>query len=185
MPRAETPARRSAQRGLGFIEVLVAVLVIGIGLLPVARMAGRALVLQQSAQLALIATTLAHHHAERARLNLYGFDLGQYDLTADAAPTAPPPLDPDADDRTAALAVAAADRHDLLVRVAQDLPDGAARAVSHADASARVLELWLLWRDPSDDSDGATARATCRGGPPDLDDAGRRGRRCLHWRVVL
>lgn len=185
MPRAEGPARPTAARGLALIEVLVALLLVSLGLLAMARLTGRSVSQQKAAQLALTATTLAHDHAERARLNLYGFDLGGYDLTADDTLAAPPPLDPDADDRTAALALASTDRQTLLTRLAQDLPDSAARAVSHADPSARTLDIWLLWRDPPAGPDAALDAAAGRACPPDLGETERRGRRCLHWRVGL
>jgi len=185
MPRIDGRVGPGAPRGLALIEVLVALLLVGLGLLALARLTGRSLAQQKAAQLALTAATLAQHHAEHARLNLYGFDLGGYDLGADDTRSAPSPLDPDADDRTAALAVARADREDLLTRLAQDLPDGAARAVSHADASARTLDIWLLWRDPATGPASDLDTALRRACPPDLGETARRGRRCLHWRVGL
>jgi type IV pilus assembly protein PilV len=177
---------RRRQLGAGLIEVLVALLVLSFGMLAMARLSAASITHQKSAQLRLVGVSLAQHYGERARLNIYGFDLGHYDIVAGAAASASPvTLDPDAADEDAAGGMAAADRQAFLTLVAATLPDGGAQVISRPSSQARELDIWLLWRDTPadrDDSLDAAARHQC---PALMDDSVRNGRHCMHFRVGL
>ncbi|HSX95346.1 MAG TPA: type IV pilus modification protein PilV [Hydrogenophaga sp.] len=177
--------RRNA--GSTLIEVLIALLIACIGLLAMTRLAASALGHQKAAQMRLLGQTLAQQYAERARLNVYGFDLGGYDISlGDSAPEEPA-LNADATDLAAASAMAQADQREFLQAVANALPNGRAQAVARRGVAttARDLDVWLLWRDtPVDDADSldSAARRQC---PQGLKDADRRGASCMHFRVGL
>ena len=176
---------RRAARGSTLIEVLIALLVACIGLLAMARLSAASLSHQKSAQMRLMGQNLAQQYAEHARLNVYGFDLGAYDLGLDSAAPADAILDANATDLVAATAVAQADQRAFLQTVALVLPEGRAQVISRPSATARDLDVWLLWRDtPADAADNLSAAAT-RQCPQGLDDDDRRGASCMHFRVGL
>lgn len=176
---------RHAARGSTLIEVLIALLVACVGLLAMARLSAAAIGHQKSAQLRLLGQTLVQQYAERARLNVYGFDLGAYDLALGATAPAAAPLDPDAADLAAAQAVAQADQREFLQAVASALPEGRTQAHSQPSATARDLDVWLLWRDtPVSDAQGLVPAAT-RQCPPGLSESDRQGASCMHFRVGL
>lgn len=175
-----------AMRGSTLIEVLVALLVACVGLLGMARLSAASIGHQKSAQLRLTGLTLANQYAERARLNVYGFDLDHYSIKLDDLSPEDPQLDADADDLTAAAAVARADRSDFLTAVAAVLPEGRARVVSRPSATARDLDIWLLWRDTPVDAANSLGTAGGHQCPQsDFDDAARNGAQCMHFRVGL
>ncbi|MFD2192191.1 type IV pilus modification protein PilV [Pistricoccus aurantiacus] len=74
----------SRQRGLGLIEVLIAILVLSVGLLGLAGMQGRSLAKNHSAYLRSQAITLSHEIGERMRVNRQAALNGDYDLALDA-----------------------------------------------------------------------------------------------------
>lgn len=184
MPAKRTALRRRP-RGATLIEVLVALLIACIGLLAMSRLSASALSHQKAAQLRLLGQTLSQQYAERARLNVYGFDLGAYDISLGAAAdTKKPSLLVDAADLDAARAVAQLDQQEFLRAVANALPDGRAQATAPRDvaATARDLDIWLLWLDTPIDDPASIAAQQC---PPNLTEADRRGARCMHFRVGL
>jgi type IV pilus assembly protein PilV len=185
-----------SSRGSTLIEVLVALLIACIGLLAMARLSAAAIGHQKSAQVRLTGITLAQHYAEHARLNVYGFDLGQYDiaLTAAAMDAAVPadakaasPDADEADDAVAANAVAAADRLDFERRVRVALPEGRVQVVARRSntSPSRDLDVWLLWRDTALDDADSLAPAAVHQCPQGLSDTERAGASCMHFRVGL
>ena len=119
-------------RGSTLIEVLIAILVACVGLLAMARLSAGAIGHQKSAQLRLTGLSLAQEYAERARLNVYGYDLGAYTITLGNTSSPREQVDTDADDRTAAQGVAQDDRaHSQFTRPRRL----AALARHHADRS--------------------------------------------------
>lgn len=81
-----SPAR-CQQRGAGLVEVLVAFLLISLATLGVVRLTANNIGIDKGTQLRLTALSLANQYAERARLNVYGFDLGLYAISPqDAVP---------------------------------------------------------------------------------------------------
>lgn len=174
------------QRGAGLIEALVALLVLSFGMLAMARLSAASIDHQKSAQLRLVGVSLARLYGERARLNVYGFDLGHYDIVAGtAAASGTITLDPDAADDDAARDMAAADQQAFLTLVAATLPDGGAQVTSRPSAQARELDIWLLWRDTSADRDNSLDAAARHHCPANMNDSVRDGRRCMHFRVGL
>lgn len=173
-------------QGSTLIEVLVALLIACVGLLGLARLSAASISHQKSAQMRLTGLTLTNQYAERARLNVYGFDLAQYNIElGDTAPETPQ-LDVDADDLTAANAMAQADRSDFLTAVAAVLPEGRARVVSRPGATARDLDVWLLWRDtPVDAAQSLDTAGGHQCPQSDFDDSDRKGAQCMHFRVGL
>lgn len=174
----------TAVRGSTLIEVLVAILIASIGLLAMARLSAAAISHQKSAQMRLTGLSLAQQYADRARLNVYGYDLGLYTLAlGDTAPTRPR-LDVDADELTAAQNLAQDDRSVFLSIVRTALPEGRVRVDSLPTATSRDLDIWLLWRDTAlDDAD--TLGAANQQCPDDLNANARNGARCMHFRVNL
>jgi type IV pilus assembly protein PilV len=71
---------RSSQRGVGFIEVLVAVLVLAIGLLGIAGLQGRALKNSQSAFERSQAVTLTYLMLDAMRANVQAARTAQYNM---------------------------------------------------------------------------------------------------------
>lgn len=176
---------RRASRGSTLIEVLIALLLACVGLLAMARLSAAAISHQKSAQVRLLGQTLAQQYAERARLNIYGFDLGAYNLALGSALPAAATLDPDAADLAAAQAVAQADQREFLQAVANVLPEGRARADSRPSATARDLDIWLLWRDTPVNGANSLGPATTWQCPQGLSETDRRGASCLFFRVGL
>lgn len=144
--------QRCAQLGATLVDLLVALLLVSLALLGMTGLATATLSHSKTAQLRLTATALTQDYADRARMNLFGVDLGAYDIAytdAIAEPaTNPPPLSIDeALDDVAARAVAALDRQDFMHAVARRLPQGRA-VVSSQRSGERTLEIWLTWQDP-------------------------------------
>lgn len=177
---------RQRQHGAGLIEVLIALLVMSFGLLAMARLSSAALLHQKSAQMRLTGVSLVQFYAERARLNVYGFDLGVYDLPLSAeVDDQALPMNSDAVDEDAATTVAAADRQAFLRLVSASLPGGDAQVVTRPSPQARELDVWLLWRDTPSGGDNALDAAAMQPCPKDLDDSVRDGRSCMHFRVGI
>ncbi len=178
--------RRHRQRGAGLVEVLVALLIMSFGLLAMVRLSSMALLHQKSAQVRLVGMSLAQYYAERARLNVYGYDLGLYDIDIDTAPASSEPVtDADADDPTAAAAMAGADQWLFLTLVAGTLPDATVQVTSRPLETARELDVWLVWRDTAADTADNLAEAAAHQCPVDLSESDRDGRACMHFRVGL
>lgn len=79
-PARQLPASRPSQRGVGLIEVLVAVLVLAIGLLGMAGLQTRALKSGQSAFERSQAVTLTYLMMDAMRANVAAARTGQYNI---------------------------------------------------------------------------------------------------------
>lgn len=183
--------RPASQRGATLVEVLVSLLIISLGLLGIAGLAASTFSYNKNSQLRLTGTALANDYADRARLNVYGFDLGSYNIAYDTA------IDPDALDRsgltldeaneaTAAAAVATFDRNDFMNVVANRLPQGRA-VVATTLANARSMDVWLIWQEPQPTSADALAlfqagQRNCPDNlPADVEDLVS----CMYFKVDL
>lgn len=168
------------QGGASLIEVLVALLIVSLGLMSMARLSATTLGFNKGAQVRLVALSLATQYAERARLNMYGFDLGNYDIALDAAAPGAPAVNVDASDLTAAANVAQADQREFITRVANHLPQGRVVASSTRMPTARDLDIWILWQDVNTDQTGGLLTAAESQCP-----TGVQGSSCLYIKVGL
>lgn len=168
------------QGGTSLIEVLVALLIVSLGLMSMARLSAATLGFNKGSQVRLVALSLATQYAERARLNVYGFDLGNYDIALNVAVPDAPAVNVEAIDLTAAANVAQADQREFITRVANHLPQGQVVASSTRTPTARDLDIWILWQDVNTDPTGgllAAAESQC--------PAGVQGSSCLYIKVGL
>jgi type IV pilus assembly protein PilV len=168
------------QRGSSLVEVLVALLIISIGLMSMARLSATTVGFNKGAQVRLVALSLAAQYAERARLNLYGFDLGNYDIALDASVPNAPAADVDASDLVAATSVAQADQIEFITRVAAHLPQGRVTVSSTRTPATRDLDIWILWQDVNTDQTGTLLAASESQCP-----AGVQGNSCFYIKVSL
>ncbi|RJP64565.1 MAG: type IV pilus modification protein PilV [Comamonadaceae bacterium] len=173
-------ATTTRQRGASLIEVLVALLIISLGLMSMVRLSATTIGFNKGAQVRLLALSLATQYAERARLNVYGFDLGNYDIALDAPEPNAPAVDVDANDLTAAAHVAQADRLEIVRRVATHLPQGRVVVNTTRTPAARDLDIWILWHDVNTDQTGTLLRAAESQCPVGVD-----GNSCLYVKVSM
>ena len=114
--------KRRRQGGFTLIEVLIAVLVLGIGLLGVAGLQSVALGLNYGSYLRSQGTLFARDIADRMRANHRGVDNGAYDMGTGASPT-----EQSACESTGGCnsnAMAAHDLFEWTQNLADSLPDG-------------------------------------------------------------
>lgn len=152
----QTPLDR--QTGFSMIEVLVSVLLVSIGLLGIAGLSGATFGYNKVAQMRLTGIALVNDFADRARINVYGYDLRNYDIalgdTFQSSPVVVPDsnltLDPaiEANALTLANDLAAADVDQFLRAVSRRLPQGDAVVISRPTGTHRDMDIWLLWQEP-------------------------------------
>lgn len=167
-------------RGSSLIEVLVALLIISLGLMSMARLSATTIGFNKGAQVRLVALSLANSYAERARLNVYGFDMGGYNIARNELTPNAPANNVDAKDLPAATAVAQADKREFMQRVAAHLPQGLVVANAAPAAAARDLDIWILWQDVNTEVSGglmAAGESQC--------PVGVNGNSCLYIKVRL
>jgi type IV pilus assembly protein PilV len=185
-----------SQAGSSLLEVLVAILLVSVGLLGIAGLSGATFGYNKTAQIRLVGLALVNDYADRARVNIYGYDRGGYNLTlAATAPTGTPSYAPDALTNTDAGAQAAADnvatfdRQDFLNAVASRLPGGDAVVVSTPSGNARDMDVWLLWIEPQAGSaasiTGSLFNAAQGNCPATLTPAEAAQYSCMYFKVDL
>jgi type IV pilus assembly protein PilV len=145
------------QTGSSMMEVLVAILLVSVGLLGVAGLSGATFSYNKVSQMRLTGLALVNDYADRARINVYGYDRGNYDIAKadDYASTPVAVLDANLDldpsdstnASTVADALAAADIDQFLRSVSSRLPQGDAVVISTPAATGRNLDIWLLWKE--------------------------------------
>lgn len=177
------------------IEVLVAILLVSVGLLGIAGLSGATFSYNKVSQIRLIGIALTNDLADRARVNVYGYDRGGYDValsdnfggTAVAVPDSNLDLDPAvaANAITAADALAAADVDQFLRTVRNRLPQGEAVVMSRPGANARDLDVWLLWQEPTADAGDTLFGAGQGNCPSSLTTAEQALYSCMYFKVGL
>lgn len=199
-----TTAGSTQQTGASLIEVLVAILLVSIGLLGIAGLSGATLSYNKASQIRLTGLALVNDYADRARINVYGFDNSGYNVALSDAPadtavevTDLTVLDTDPSDPdlalTAATALAAADKDQFLLSVSQRLPQGKAVVVGRPTATARDMDVWLLWKEPQTDEDNedddagtyslfSAGQGNC---PNDLGEDDKAAYSCMYFKVGL
>jgi type IV pilus assembly protein PilV len=193
MTRFFLPARRKLsiqrmvpQRGSSLVEVLVAVMVISFGLLGVAGISATTLSYNKAAQIRLAGFSLVNDYADRARLNIYGFDLGKYDIAlADAAPGAATGNADETNPKTAAEDVAKGDRNEFINLVKARIPQGRAVVVSTRSAAARDLDIWVLWKEPQASAGDKLFTAGQSNCPSSLSATEKADYSCMYFKVGL
>lgn len=168
------------QRGAGLIEVLVALLIISLGLMSMARLSATTIGFNKGAQVRLVALSLANQYAEHARLNVYGFDLGGYGIALNAGQPVAPPVDAGANDIIAAANVAQGDQREFMARVAAHLPQGLVMVNTVSTPLSRDMDIWILWQDVNTEQSGGLRNAGEAQCP-----AGVNGNSCLYLKVRL
>lgn len=191
-PGAHLPMRRHAVRrqgGATLVEVLVSLLIISFGLLGIGGLAASTFSFNKASQLRMTGTALVNDYADRARLNVFGYDLGDYNLAyqdeINAAAMALA-LNIDEEDENAARAVAAFDRNDFMNTVANRLPQGRAVVVTDP-ANSRTMDIWLVWQEPQATAGDALAlfQAGQRNCPDDLPADVVPLASCMYFKVSL
>lgn len=140
------------------IEVLVAVLLVSIGLLGIAGLSGATFSYNKTSQVRLTGMALVNDFADRARLNVAGYDRNRYSIAlSDNYQSSPVTvattnldLDPSVTVNANKIAddLAAADVDQFLRSVRNRLPLGDAVVVSRPSGATRDLDIWLLWQQP-------------------------------------
>lgn len=187
-PRFHKPIRQS---GASLLEVLVAVLLVSVGLLGVAGLSGATFAYNKNSQIRLVGMGLVNDYADRARVNVYGYDLDNYNIAINAALPAKVTFtetnaNNDTDNAAAAALVAQYDKRDFLEAVAARLPQGTAVVSSTKDNQTRSMDVWLLWQEPQDEENPlfVAGKDNC---PPSVkdDEALSKVYSCLYFKVGL
>ena len=204
--RTHRSSRRD-ETGASMIEVLVAILLVSVGLLGIAGLSGATFSYNKVSQMRLTGIALANDLADRARVNVYGYDRGGYTiaLSTDFDDSEDPPglqvdpgnldLDPSNEVTAATIAddLAASDIDQFLRQVRSRLPQGDAVVISRPGATTRDLDVWLLWQEPTtsetdedDDRGDFSLFGSTRGNCPDsLTTAEAAVYSCMYFKVGL
>lgn len=183
---AKNDIRHSSQAGASMVEVLVALLIVSLGLLGIGGLSAATFGYNKTAQLRLTGLGLVNDYADRARLNIYGYDLGNYNLAlADAIPDEPAPAPDEPDGKTAAENVAQSDRRAFMTSVADRLPQGRSVVTTTPGANGRGMDIWLLWQEPQTTLGDNLFQAGQSNCPSDLSDDDKLIYSCMYFKVGL
>lgn len=191
-------------RGASMIEVLVAILLVSVGLLGIAGLSGATFTYNKASQMRLTGIALVNDLADRARVNVYGYDLEGYDIElSDDFEDTPVEVDEGNLNLNPALAttdtadiasdLAAADVDQFLRSVRNRLPQGDAVVTSRPGANARDLDVWLLWKEAAtsdgneddDRGDFSIFDASKENCPDSLSPEERAEYSCMYFKVGL
>jgi type IV pilus assembly protein PilV len=178
------------QIGSSLIEVMVAMLLSSIGLLAMSGLLASSARLSKAGEYRALANLLAEDIIERMRANLAG--QAAYGLTPSALADSPASAGSCVNTEACTPAeVANMDLAEWRNTLFNSLPNGTGY-LSVTDATNRLVDVWIIWRDPSalsgtgydnpaegSDSHGRQ-RSAC---PPGFAEVGRP--RCLYFRVGL
>ena len=186
---------RVSQAGFSLIEVLVAILLVTVGLLGMAGLSGATFSNNKISQLRLTGISLVNDYTDRARINVYGYDLLKYNVAlgddfsstevkvADANLKLDPAVETDA--TKIANDLAAADVDQFLRSVRARLPQGDAVVISRPTANSRDLDIWLLWKEPqaaAGDTLFSAGKGNC---PSNLTTAQQQEYNCMYFKAGL
>lgn len=191
MQRSHRTSSLRREAGSSLIEVLVAILLVSVGLLGIAGLSGATFGYNKVSQLRLTGQALVNDYSDRARVNIYGFDLDAYNIAL--ADSLPADITPDADLDTkveanalkAAQDVAQFDRRAFMTSVANRLPQGKAVVMSSPSAAARDMDIWLLWQEPQADAGDSLFGAGQGNCPADLSTTDKALYSCMYFKVGL
>jgi type IV pilus assembly protein PilV len=187
--------------GASMIEVLVSILLVSVGLLGIAGLSGATFNHNKVSQVRLTGIALANDFADRARVNVYGYDRGRYDIDlSDDFASTPVPVSSGNLDLDPAIAInastvaddlAASDVDQFLRSVRNRLPQGdavvmgAGAATSRASTTSRDLDVWLLWKEPQADAVDSLFTAGQGNCPSSLTPAELAEYSCMYFKVGL
>ena len=193
------PLRCHSQRGAGLIEVLVAVVILAIGLLGMAGMTASSIKFNQMSRMRGTGVLLVNDLAERARVNVLGFDAGGYASAADKQYSFSPTLTSESgcfdlvDNKCTPEQMAAYDMNQWLRNVNARLPGGDAFIQTSSAKEARAMDIWLMWTEATEstninaDDDSANTSNMSQTCPtsvlPEGEDTS--GVRCMYFMVTL
>lgn len=182
---SKQPQQRRHQRGVSLIEVLVSVLVISMGLLSMAGLLGTAARYSKTSESKAIATLLIADIVDRMEANRGG--MASYEYKPDALATSAPDAAAECETPTKCTnaELAAIDLAEWQATLFNTLTGGTGY-VTVSDADNRLLDVWVLWSDPSAVSgveymNAGTTGYTC---PPEFKDFNPLPR-CVFLRVGL
>lgn len=186
---------KDRQSGASLIEVLVAILLVSVGLLGIAGLSGATFSYNKVSQLRLTGITLVNDFADRARINVYGYDRGGYAIALSdtfatnpvTVPASNLTLDPSiaANAITVADALAAADVDQFLRSISVRLPQGRAVVMSRPGATSRDMDVWLLWQEPQASAGNSLFGAGQGNCPSNLSTANQALYSCMYFKVGL
>lgn len=182
------PAGNRKQRGTSLLEILVSLLVISVGMLGIAGLITTTFSYNKTAQIRLVGLALVNDYADQARVNVYGYDLGGYDISiSDSKPTKPTIVlaQTDPEPLTTAQNLAAFDKFSFMTAVEQRLPGGKAIVNSIPTAGARDLDFWLLWTEAKAGADDELFKASQVNCPNDLGAEDKKIYSCMYFKVGL
>jgi len=182
------PVGAGKQRGASLLEILVSILVISVGMLGIAGMISATFSYNKTAQIRLVGLALVNDYADRARVNIYGYDLGGYDISiSDSKPTKPTInlAQTDPEPLSTAQNLAAFDKFSFMTAVEQRLPGGKAIVNSIPTAGARDLDFWLLWTEAKAGADDELFKAGQVNCPDDLGTDDKKIYSCMYFKVGL
>ena len=192
------PLRCHSQRGAGLLEVLVAVVILAIGLLGMAGMTASSIKFNQMSRMRGTGVLLVNDLAERARVNVLGFDAGGYASAADKQYSFSPTLTSESgcsdlvSNKCTSGQLAAYDMNQWLRNVNARLPGGDAFIQTDSTKEARVMDIWLMWTEATEstntsaDDDSANTSNMSQACPASVLPAGdTSGVRCMYFMVTL
>ncbi|GLS12623.1 type IV pilus modification protein PilV [Hydrogenophaga electricum] len=180
-PFSNLIAQARRQRGSSMLEILVSLLVISLGLLGVAGLSAATFSYNKTAQVRLTGLGLVNDYADRARANIYGYDLNQYNINlTDTTPDEIDAAPDEASASTAATNVAQDDRRYFMTAASNYLPQG--KVVVTSDRTVRSMDIWLLWKEPQTEANDilfSAGQDSC----PNI--SGTDDYNCMYFRVGL
>lgn len=130
--------KKSDQRGVSFLEVLVAVVILSVGFLATSRMQIMGMRYNQSAFFKSQASIMAADIADRMRSNIAGVDNGEYDaINTESLPSDPGCMTSGCD----ASELAALDINQWGTNIESSLPDGKGEVTRNGN----IFEIEVKW----------------------------------------
>lgn len=194
--RFESRVARSNQRGATLVEALIAMVILAVGLLGMAGMTAASVKHNQTARMRGIGVLLVNDLAERARINLKGFDI--YKKNAKYSFSDKPKLPTGCDAKTSCTPteLATYDLQEWLYNVNRRLPGGSAyistTTTGTKTETVRDMDIWLIWTEATDK--GSKAASTTDASVDNMSQAcpaealpqgDTKGVRCMYFRVTL
>lgn len=188
----------SRQRGAGLIEVLVAILILAIGLLGMAGMTAASIKYNQMSRMRGAGVLLVNDLAERARVNVLGFDARSYASPNNKKYSFSTTLTNESGcsdlgaNKCTAGDLATYDVNQWLKNIRARLPGGDAFIQTSVTKDARTMDIWLMWTEATESTNTAANNAnantnnmsqTCPASV--LPNGDTSGVRCMYFMVTL